>query len=117
MTSSFSDNSRPDSRSAAYRERRSERLALSTKTRLTQQNWYTVEVVLRDLSSSGFMAQCDDNVPIGSYVALDVPGLGTVRAQVRWQLAGKMGGQFLDPIRLSQCEWTAVKAPAPEEAG
>jgi hypothetical protein len=101
---------------ADYKARRSERTAISTTTRLTQQNWYGVEVVLCDLSSTGFMAQCEDNVSIGSYVTLDVPGLGPVRAQVRWQVGGKMGGMFLDPIRLSRCEWTAVPAPVPEDA-
>jgi hypothetical protein len=101
-----------ESQSSDYKARQSERTALNTKTRLTQQNWYSVEVTLCDLSSTGFRALCDDSVSIGSYVMLDVPGLGAVRAQVRWQVGGKMGGQFLDPIRLSRCEWSAIKAPA-----
>jgi hypothetical protein len=29
---------------------------------------------------------------------------------VRWQIGGKMGGRFLNPISLTECEWTAVKA-------
>ena len=99
-----------------YKERQSERTALATKTRLIQQNWYSVEVSLCDLSSTGFMAECEENVRIGSYVTLDVPGLGQVRAQVRWQVGGKMGGMFLDPISLSRCSWTATKAPSPEVA-
>ena len=116
MTSAYPDPSDPLNQPADYKQRQSERTALITKTRLTQQNWYTVEVTLCDLSSTGFRAQCEDNVAIGSYVTLDVPGLGAVRAQVRWSMGGKMGGQFLDPIRLSRCEWTAVKAPTPEDA-
>ena len=92
-----------------FKDRRSDRKALSTKTRLTQQNWYTVEVEICDVSSTGFMAECAENVSIGSYVTLEVPGLGPVRAQVRWQVGNRMGGMFLDPIRLSRCEWTAVK--------
>ena len=92
-----------------YLDRRSERTPISSKSRLTQQNWYSVEVALCDLSSSGFMAECAQNVSIGSYVTLDVPGLGPVRAQVRWQIGKRMGGMFLDPIRLSRCEWTASR--------
>ena len=47
---------------------------------------------------------------IGSYVALDVPGIGPVNAQVRWQIGIRVGGMFLDPISLTECEWTAKKA-------
>ena len=47
---------------------------------------------------------------IGSYVSLDVPGVGPVQAQVRWQVGTKMGGMFLDPISLGRCEWTGEKA-------
>lgn len=94
-----------------FLDRRSERTPISSKSRLTQQNWYSVEVALCDLSSSGFMAECAENVSIGSYVTLDVPGLGPVRAKVRWQVGMRMGGQFLDPIRLSRCEWTASQIP------
>jgi hypothetical protein len=80
------------------------------------QSWYAVEVNVCDLSSSGFMAECPQPVRIGGYVSLDVPGIGPVQAQVRWQLGGRMGGLFLDPISLSKCEWTAIKAEPPKEA-
>lgn len=99
-----------------FRDRQAERTPISTKARLTQQNWYSVEVSLRDLSSSGFMAECPENVAIGSYVSLEVPGVGAVRAQVRWQVGGRMGGMFLDPIHLSRCEWTATPVAASDSA-
>jgi hypothetical protein len=51
---------------------------------------------------------------IGSYVSLDIPGIGEVKAQIRWQLGRQMGGMFLDPISLASCEWTAEKAKADE---
>ena len=59
------------------------------------------------------MAECTEPVRIGSHVSLEVPGIGLVKAQVRWQLGGKMGGMFLDPISLSRCEWAAEPAEAP----
>ena len=40
---------------------------------------------------------------IGSYVSLDIPGIGPVEAQIRWQIGFKMGGMFLDPISLGRC--------------
>jgi hypothetical protein len=95
----------------AYADRGTERTPISGKSRLTKQNWYSVEVMLCDLSSRGFMVECAENVSIGSYVTLDVPGIGPVRAQVRWQLGARMGGMFLDPIHTAHCEWTASKVP------
>ena len=71
---------------------------------------YAIEVMVRDVSSRGFMAECDEWVEIGSTVSLDVPGVGAVHAQVRWQIGNRMGGMFLDPISLERCEWTAIRA-------
>ncbi|HEV2746098.1 MAG TPA: hypothetical protein VGW34_02220 [Allosphingosinicella sp.] len=100
-----------------YRERRAQRTKVLSKTQLRHQNWYSVEVKLRDISQCGFMAECHDPVQIGSYVALDVPGIGPVRAQVRWQIGGRMGGKFLDPISLNRCDWSAVQVDQPLQAG
>ena len=98
-----------------YKDRRADRTAVGTMAQLRHQNWYSVEVKVHDGSQCGFMAECADPFEIGSYVSLDVPGIGEVRAQVRWQIGGRMGGMFLDPISLNRCEWTAVKAEPPLE--
>ena len=92
------------------RPRRAGRVPVDRTANLRSQNLYQIEVKVRDVSTCGFMAECPAPVQIGSYVSLDVPGVGPVRAQVRWQLGNTMGGLFLDPINLTQCEWTAVKA-------
>lgn len=102
--------------SSSFKDRRTERLPVTTNTQLRPHNWYSIEVQICDVSTSGFMAECEGSVQIGSYVSLDVPGLGPVHAQVRWQLGGRMGGMFLDPISLHKCEWTAIKADPPEQA-
>ncbi|MDP9415151.1 MAG: PilZ domain-containing protein [Pseudomonadota bacterium] len=100
-----------------YRNRRADRTAVdSTAQLLRQPNWYSVDVKVRDLSQCGFMAECADPVGIGSFVSLDVPGIGPVEAQVRWQIGQRMGGMFLDPISLNSCEWTAVRTDPPKEA-
>jgi len=97
---------------AGFKARRAARHSIEGKASLSPQNLYNVEVKVRDLSASGFMAECAEPVRIGSYVTLDIPGIGPVHAQVRWQIGLKMGGMFLDPISLSRCEWTAEKAEA-----
>lgn len=99
-----------------FRPRRAARLAAGGNASLTPQNLYEVEVKVRNLSPCGFMAECAAPVRIGSYVSLEVPGIGPVHAQVRWQIGAQMGGMFLDPISLARCEWTAVKAPESEAA-
>lgn len=91
-----------------YRERRTDRVPVDGSTELRHR--YSIEVKVRDVSTRGFMAECVEAVEIGSNVSLDVPGLGPVHAQVRWQLGHCMGGMFLDPISLEQCEWVAVRA-------
>jgi hypothetical protein len=99
-----------------YKPRRSGRTPVEGRTQLRAHSWYSIEVTVCDVSTSGFMAECGETVRIGSYVSLDVPGVGPVKAQVRWQLGERMGGMFIDPISLHRCEWTAVPAQPPKEA-
>jgi hypothetical protein len=103
------------SEGAQFKPRKSGRTKVTGRTQLRAQSWYSVEVTVCDLSTTGFNARCPERVLIGSYVSLDVPGIGPVNAQVRWQLDERMGGQFVDPISLHRCEWTAVPAEPPKE--
>lgn len=99
-----------------FRERRVERTKVSAIAQLRPAARYSVEVRIRDVSQCGFMAECREPIAIGSTVALDVPGIGEVQAQVRWQIGGRIGGMFLDPISLDRCEWIAVRAEPSEFA-
>ncbi len=92
-----------------YQPRRGHRVVLTKTTRLRSKDQAMVEVIVCDLSTSGFMAECMRPVLIGSYVSVDLPGIGPVHAQVRWQVGGKLGGKFLDPISLHRCDWTAAR--------
>jgi hypothetical protein len=98
-----------------FADRRGARVPVEGSAELRQQNWYSVEVTIRNVSTSGFMAECHEPVRIGSYVSLEVPGVGAVHAQVRWQIGKQMGGMFLDPISLNRCKWTATAAESPAE--
>src|SRR3546814_21115754 len=100
-----------------YRERHAKRTKVQATASLRHGDWYSVEVRIRDVPQRGFMAECADPGGIGSYVALDVPGIGAVRAQVRWQIGGRLGGMFLDPNRPRRCESQAGKTPPPSGAG
>jgi len=54
----------------------------------------TVELRLRNISSSGALAEC--NVPLtpGTELTIDIVGVGPVRGIVRWAQARKFGVQF-----------------------
>ena len=98
-----------------FKSRRTARLdVLDVKASLSPQDLYNVEVKVRNVSTAGFMAECAAPVRIGSYVSLDIPGIGPVQAQIRWQIGLRMGGMFLDPISLKSCVWTAEKTQAAE---
>ena len=101
---------------AYFKQRRAPRKRVDGAAQLEHSGWYKVEVTIRDVSTSGFMAECPERVRIGSHVSLEVPGIGAVKAQVRWQLGSRMGGMFLDPISLSRCEWTATPVESGEPA-
>ena len=98
-----------------YQARRTPRHAIDEAANLQPQNLFEIEVKVRNVSTRGFMAECGEPVRIGSYVSLEVPGIGPVHAQVRWQIGTRMGGMFLDPISLARCEWRADKADSTDK--
>jgi hypothetical protein len=104
-----SDRERPED----FKERRADRTTVDAAAALCRSSWYSVEVKICDVSQCGFKAECADPLQIGSFVTLDVPGIGSVQAQVRWQIGFRMGGMFLDPISLNRCDWTAVRTSPP----
>ena len=103
-----------DPASDDFKTRRASRLVLDESARLGASATYQIAVNVRNLSPCGFMAECGEAVGIGSFVTLDIPGLGRVKAQVRWQVGSRMGGMFTDPISLSRCEWVGERTDKPK---
>jgi hypothetical protein len=97
-----------------FKARRASRVAMDESARLSPSATYQIAVNVRNLSPCGFMAECEEAVGIGSFVTLDIPGLGRVDAQVRWQVGSRMGGMFTDPISLGRCEWVGERADKPK---
>ena len=85
--------------------RRSPRLPLDAETRLRPNSWSSLQVKMLDLSASGFRAECEARVTRGGSVSLDVPGIGSVEAQVEWQQGDQFGARFFAPIDLDRCKW------------
>jgi hypothetical protein len=87
-------------------ERRAERRPLSASARLRPNDWSSLEVAMLDLSELGFRARCEARLRAGGSVSVEIPGLGTVEAQVEWQRGDEFVARFYTPIDLSACCWT-----------
>jgi hypothetical protein len=48
-----------------------------------------------NLSDGGFMAECEEKLPLGSHIAIEIPGRGPVMAEVRWALGWRFGAMIL----------------------
>ena len=48
-----------------------------------------------DISKGGFMAECEEKLPLGAVITVDLPGKGEVRAEVRWALGWRFGAMIL----------------------
>ena len=50
---------------------------------------------LTNISEAGFMAECEQKVPKGTIVEVNLPDRGCVRAEVRWVLGWRFGALIL----------------------
>ena len=55
---------------------------------------------MENISSHGFMARCTIELAAGSWLGVELPGHGIVRARVRWWDDDEAGFQFRTPIDL-----------------
>ena len=62
----------------------------------------TIEVKVRNISSMGAQVECPLPVSPGTELAIDIVGVGPVRATVRWAQAGKFGVQFSEQFNLTR---------------
>lgn len=76
------------------------RILLTTKLRLAGQD--DLEVCVRNISSKGFMAEADRDLPIGSDAMLFLPGIGWTLASIRWSLGSKFGARFSEGVNMRQ---------------
>ena len=51
---------------------------------------------LANISEGGFMAECEEKLPLGAIVEVALPDRGVVRAEVRWALGWRFGAKILD---------------------
>jgi hypothetical protein len=57
--------------------------------------------IIVNISAHGLMARCDDSFESGDRIRVALPHAGTVVAEVRWSLGGRLGCQFEHAIDLA----------------
>lgn len=69
--------------------------------------WHLVPLI--DLSQGGAKVETDLPVELGQAVEIDVVGIGTLGAHVRWVRGERIGLIFISPLRLARvAQWIAA---------
>ena len=73
-------------------------------------DWARTVVKLTDCSSAGFRGRATGRPsPVGSVVALEIPGIGLTKARVIWASADAFGAKFMRPIDLASLDSTVAE--------
>lgn len=81
---------------------RGPRMAVDLGTSLVLADDRVVPVTIHNLSANGFMAKCGRKLPENTWLGVELPGCGIVRARVRWNDDGEIGCQLRKAIDLDQ---------------
>ena len=60
-----------------------------------------LSLLVVNLSALGLMARADTNYDVGDQLRVTLPVVGTVVAEIRWTLGGRLGCQLTRPIDLA----------------
>jgi hypothetical protein len=71
------------------------RWAVNAETTLDDGSGRQLQARLWNISEGGFMAECEEKLPVGARISIDLPDRGTVRAEVRWALGWRIGAMIL----------------------
>ncbi len=79
-------------------DRREPRQPVLHRTRAAQANGAELPVVVVNISPRGFMARSEAPHEAGDLLAIQMPVIGALEAEVRWSLGGRIGCRLLRPI-------------------
>lgn len=51
---------------------------------------------LGNISAGGFMAECEERLPVGEVIEVELPDRGRVRAEIRWVFGWRFGAMILE---------------------
>ena len=81
---------------------RGPRMAVDLGTSLVLADDRVIPVTIHNLSATGFMAKCGRSLPANTWLGVELPGFGIVRARVRWNEEGEIGCQLRKAIELDK---------------
>jgi hypothetical protein len=93
-----------------FERRKRPRTGIGLTTRVHPNEWCSVEVRLIDFSPDGFRAAGEMFVRVGSFLSVEVAGIGRVQAKAIWSQDGEFGAKFIAPIDLRHCDWAETVA-------
>lgn len=97
---------------ATFVERRSaKRVGLDIRSRLLHSGLQeSADIVIRDLSFTGFKGETAAELKRGDMVSIDLPNIGLVRATVKWNEDGRIAGAFHSAVDVRNCFSPPAKA-------
>lgn len=87
----------------AAQARKARRVAVSIASRLRYSGDQLAEIEIKDLSFYGFSASGTVPVDRGSYVSVDLPAIGLVRARIAWIRGEMFGAVFPTAVDVRKC--------------
>lgn len=85
-------------------ERRlAKRVNLSLRTRLMHSGQQHADIVIRDLSFTGFKGETELKLMRGALISVGLPNIGLVRATVKWVKDGRIAAAFYRPVDVRTC--------------
>jgi len=81
--------------------RRVEREEVHYRARGQAPDGRQVVLLIVNVSPHGLMARCDRGFEIGESIEVTLPAVGTIAAEVRWSLGGRVGCEFEELIDLA----------------
>jgi hypothetical protein len=83
--------------------RKARRVTVSIPSRIRYAGDKLAEIEIKDLSFYGFSATGTLAVHAGSYVSVDLPSIGLVRARIAWIRGGLFGAVFPTAVDVRKC--------------
>lgn len=91
----------PQSTLATAEDRREDRDEVHHRTRAIHVDGRVLQLLVVNISPSGFMARCEAAAAEGDTLRITLPGVGVLPARIRWSLGGRIGCELDRPIRLA----------------
>jgi hypothetical protein len=88
---------------ALEQARKARRVPVSLPSRIRYNGDQLAEIEINDLSFYGFSATGLLSVAAGSYVSVDLPAIGLVRARIAWVRGDLFGGVFPTAVDVRKC--------------